>query len=1143
MSFVGALSALGASRLCSPSATIRRQTLQVHALATTKIHFSTTREVGFGESHKIVGGHPSLGSWDVGSAPTMNWNDGNVWTLDVDVPGGEGLEFKCIKVAGGHVEWEGGNNRCCQVPNGATKLVNIAFAWGDEGSLAVQVAEGSETSDSQPSSNGATSNGTTSNGTGPSHSEPAAPAPKQASKDPSGSGTWQDDRLPHQQWQGRDVAFMRSNEHSRERQGVWSLEGLQGATLSLVQGDQKHGNWLGKLETTKKVLVDEADKMLPDMDALASAYIYLQLISTGAIPCVEGGGHHRPNRHAELSRDIFRALERVIELAGDDALKAVIARKVHARLPSFSDAYTQSTPLTRIRDIAHRNDIPSDLKQEIKHTIQNKLHRNAGPEDLVATEAMLTRITQDGSYSQDFVKEFQIFTHELRDFFNAGSFKDMLDGLGESLDEDSKQAADRFLQAKGKADAVGPDAQGPEAAGALIEALHSLTSLRATLAARLSSGLRNDAPDNSISMRQRWRLCEIRAEEVAFVLLSRFLNLLEVQGGPEALAQGGDKAWALPLGAAVLGVRHLGLGGWQGPECMAIENELGTWQSKGSLNEHLAALRLKSSLERAQRLTQAFTDALLAVLPERADTLGRALGIEDERIQVFTEAEVRASVVFQLSRLVTLLLKGARLSSGGAEWDAMVAGRAVGVLREVDTMEAGALSGDAAAGPLVLLVKSASGDEEVGAAAIDLRGVLLCHSLPHLSHLGVRARQEKVVFAMCDDEETISAKVRPLIGQRVVLTASTEGVTIAAAEAGEADDASASAGAASSQSQPTDGKPSGSPSQTEKVKKAAIVPLAEAEVGTCGSKAAACAQLQRLAEASGSAFKAPTGVVLPFGCMDLAIKDAKKVKKFQGLLKDVEAAAPGQALDDACEQLQALISDLKPSKGLLQEACSAFEPDVLVIVRSSANVEDLEGMSGAGLYDSLANVPAGDPAALGKAVTGVWASLYTRRAVLTRRAAGVPQAEACMAVLVQEQLSPDTSFVLHTASPLGGDADVLVAELAVGLGETLASGTRGSPWRLAVDKASGKTDVTCFANFSQALTSAQGGSEASGNYKQVTVDYSRQALSVDADKQQSIGKSLSAVGVQLEDAFGGPQDVEGALTGSEIYVVQTRPQP
>ena len=60
----------------------------------------------------------------------------------------------------------------------------------------------------------------------------------------------------------------------------------------------------------------------------------------------------------------------------------------------------------------------------------------------------------------------------------------------------------------------------------------------------------------------------------------------------------------------------------------------------------------------------------------------------------------------------------------------------MGVLREVDHIGMGALTGDAASGPVVLLVKAASGDEEVGAAGIDLRGVLLCHSLPHLSHLG-----------------------------------------------------------------------------------------------------------------------------------------------------------------------------------------------------------------------------------------------------------------------------------------------------------------------------------------------------------------------------------------------------------------------
>lgn len=36
----------------------------------------------------------------------------------------------------------------------------------------------------------------------------------------------------------------------------------------------------------------------------------------------------------------------------------------------------------------------------------------------------------------------------------------------------------------------------------------------------------------------------------------------------------------------------------------------------------------------------------------------------------------------------------------------------------------------------IVLVRNASGDEELGSAGPNLKGVVLCHSLPHLSHLG-----------------------------------------------------------------------------------------------------------------------------------------------------------------------------------------------------------------------------------------------------------------------------------------------------------------------------------------------------------------------------------------------------------------------
>jgi phosphoglucan, water dikinase len=153
-------------------------------------------------------------------------------------------------------------------------------------------------------------------------------------------------------------------------------------------------------------------------------------------------------------------------------------------------------------------------------------------------------------------------------------------------------------------------------------------------------------------------------------------------------------------------------------------------------------------------------------------------------------------------------------------------------------------------------------------------------------------------------------------------------------------------------------------------------------------------------------------------------------------------------------------------KKTIESLKNIFNPNPRLIVRSSANV-DLAGMSAAGLYESIPNVSLCDSSAFGDAVGQVWASLYTRRAILSRRAAGVPQKDAKMAILVQEMLQPDLSFVLHTISPADDDPKLVEAEVAPGLGETLASGTRGTPSRLSCDKFDGRVTTLTFANFSE----------------------------------------------------------------------------
>ncbi|GLJ26894.1 hypothetical protein SUGI_0526130 [Cryptomeria japonica] len=1101
-------------------------------------------QVRFGEHHAIFGSTQTLGSWK--KKLMMSWTESG-WILDLETRGGERVEFKFVIVGkDGKLKWEGGNNRVLEFPKEGS--YEIVCHWDKtQEALNLQrtdrVVAASKTLDVKKEVN--LGNG-----------RPAVDIyKKNGEASPFVQG-----------WQGKEISFMRSNEHTnRERERSWNTSGLEGSAKKLVEGDQNSRNWWRKLEVVRDLLTSEMGKTTR-LETLINVAIYLKWINTGQIPCYEDGGHHRPNRHAEISRLIFRELERISTESSTTAKEILVIRKVHPCLPSFKSEFTASVPLTRIRDIAHRNDIPHDLKQEIKHTIQNKLHRNAGPEDLIATEAMLARITRKpGEYNEAFVEQFKIFFNELKDFFNAGSLTEQLESIQASLDEQSVSTLRVFLDSKKRMDDAELSTNGSPGTGTeqLIRTLHSLTGLRAMLVKGLESGLRNDASDTAIATRQKWRLSEIGLEDYSFVLLSRFVNALESGGGPSWLAREARfrnaSSWDHPVGALVTGIRQLGLSGWQQKECIAIENELQTWQKMGISETEgkedgitIWALRLKATLDRARRLAEAYSDSLLQLFPERVQKLGNSFGVPENTVRTYTEAEIRASVVFQVSKLCSLLLKAVRSLSGGHGWDTLVPGKAIGTLVEVERIVPGSLPG-AHAGPVILLVKKADGDEEVKAAGENIVGVVLLHEMPHLSHLGVRARQENVVFVTCEDEEKI-VELHKLTRKSVKLEASAEAVNVLASSSSDRQKEVVTVGDKFTELHSTKSPKTRSFFQNQVVASpgGVMLDLSKADIDRAGAKAASCGKLATLADLSRkvysdqgipASFCVPEGRVIPFGAMESSLEASKSLEKFQLLLEKVQnAKVEGGELDHLCSELQALVAAQKPPKSIIENIAKCFPSDARLIVRSSANVEDLAGMSGAGLYDSIPNVRASNPEVFASAVARVWASLYTRRAVLSRRIAGVPQRQASMAVLVQEMLSPQLSFVLHTVSPIDRDDKVVQAEIAAGLGETLASGTRGTPWRLAANKFDGKVKTLAFANFSEELVVIAGG-PADGKVMGLTVDYTKKPLSVDPIFRHQFGQRLATTGFFLEQKFGCPQDVEGCLVGNDIYIVQTRPQP
>lgn len=959
------------------------------------------------------------------------------------------------------------------------------------------------------------------------------------------------------QWRGQEVKLQTFKGGNGDRNLRWNTDNLADAARRIVEGDRDSSSWRQKLQMVEKLICDNG----ADVDSLAYATVYLFWISVGAIACVEDGTHYRPNHHAGSAERMFGAIEAAERFAdelahrgehhGSRELRALI-RRLHPRLPAFTAEFTQSVPLTRIRDIAHgkgdEHGKCREVRQEIKHTIQNKLHRCAGPEDLVATEAMLAKLTAPGTdYPEAFVNEFKIFYRELKEFFNASSVADRIERIAneQGAPQRASSSSKAFLDAKARVDSLpSVDAVGDQVTmSSLIECLKAIHSARVDIDAALRSG--GELENAQAATRQQWRLAEVSMEDYAFVLLSRLLNTLGAETEPPRNDISASEV-KLTLEALALTSRTMALSAGGDQELDAVAAEAETLARNGLPAGEEGGLRVQAIAERARRGAVDFCSLLESLFDGRANSLGNALGIDDGSVSVFTEGQIRASVVFQSAKLATLLLRVSRQITGAAGWDCVVQGTAVGELKCVDR-----LTPEACAGfdkPVVLLVESADGDEEVSTCGPNVRGIVLCHALPHLSHLALRARQARVPLIAVEDDKLVDY-ARGFVGQGAVkLSAEASGITL---------DVTSETMSATKNGENATATPKATPQLAADLSKASsVIDLVElhdmglsASMRVAGSKSAMCAQLSAIAARSTKdyEFKAPEGVALPFGAMEIACAAMGKLEQLETMIDRLANVNDPAEMKASCDAIQELIRSVRPSDETLDAISSKFSSGARVMVRSSANVEDLEGMSAAGLYDSIANVDAGSKDALGVAIAEVWASLFTTRAVASRASAGVHHLGAHMCVLVQEMLAPEVSFVFHTSHPLTNDVNSAYAEFALGLGETLASGAvRGTPCRVSIDKATKTAAVNAFASFGTALVRDD---DSPTGMKSVAADYASHWLNNDSAKRNEVAVKMLEIGLVLECELSPngstlAQDIEGCiLPDGTLCIVQARPQP
>lgn len=194
-----------------------------------------------------------------------------------------------------------------------------------------------------------------------------------------------------------------------------------------------------------------------------------------------------------------------------------------------------------------------------------------------------------------------------------------------------------------------------------------------------------------------------------------------------------------------------------------------------------------------------------------------------------------------------------------------------------------------------------------------------------------------------------------------------------------------------------------------------------------------------------------------------------------------------------------------------------------VAVRSSATSEDSAEASFAGQQDTVLNVVG--ESALIQAIERCWKSAQTDRAKAYRREQGIDG--GAMAVAVQRMIPAEVAGVLFTRDPTDSTDSRMSVEAAWGLGEAVVSG-RVMPDRFTVTFYTG--EVLERMSGLKEYEYTQSGPRS--------VERERQIPLCLTDTQLS---QLAALGRRVEQFYGGPRDVEWAIVGEHVYLLQARP--
>ncbi len=283
---------------------------------------------------------------------------------------------------------------------------------------------------------------------------------------------------------------------------------------------------------------------------------------------------------------------------------------------------------------------------------------------------------------------------------------------------------------------------------------------------------------------------------------------------------------------------------------------------------------------------------------------------------------------------------------------------------------------------------------------------------------------------------------------------------------------------------------------------------------------------------------AASGLPVPAG-FHITTNAYRRFVDANGFDEEILSLAAQAAADDPANLERAAVQiQCRFEKGTVPEDLAALiqqsynnlgNDDPPVAVRSSATAEDLPEMSFAGQMETYLNERGG--AEVLAAVKRCWGSLWTARALSYRAQHGIRPEDVSIAVVVQQLVPADVAGILFTANPLTGARDRIMINAAWGLGEAIVGG-QVTPDTIIVAKQTGEIVSQEIAVKEVMTVRVPGGTRE----EPVPAERRRQAA-----LQPEQAKELARLGREIEQLYGQPTDIEWAISGRRVFILQARP--